>query len=82
MPIFALSVIAVGLILAVIGFTMAFRQTAFRRLIGKPRPPASSLRQPGDRDDDPLTYVLRISGTMVMVFGAVIAGMMALFNLL
>lgn len=82
MPLFALIVIAVGLVLALIGFTMAFRQTAFRRLIGRPRPPSASARKPGGAEDDPLTYVLRISGVMVMVFGAVIAGMMALFNLL
>lgn len=81
MSVFALIVIAVGVILAVSGFTMAFRQTAFRRIIGRPKPPAS-LRHDGDGNDDPLTYILRISGVMVMVFGIVIAGMMTLFNLL
>lgn len=82
MPVFALIVIAVGLILGLVGFTMAFRQATFRHFIGRPKPPSSSLPQPTDRNDDPLTYILRISGVMVMVFGIAIAGMMALFNLL
>lgn len=82
MPIFALIVIAVGVILAFVGFTMAFRQTAFRRMIGQPKPPVPAFQQAGDSNDDPLTYVLRIAGVMVMVFGFIIAGMVTLFNLL
>ncbi|PTD24759.1 hypothetical protein [Sphingomonas fennica] len=68
-----------GLLLAVIGFTMAFRQHVARRLLGRPLRPAT--RRSADDDEDPLTYVLRIAGVMVMVFGVVIAGMVTLIHL-
>lgn len=69
-----------GLIMAVAGFSMAFRQTAVRRLIGRPqRPPSRSGGGAGH--DDPLTYVLRISGVMIMVFGTAISIMITLFHL-
>lgn len=67
-----------GLVLAAIGFTMAFRQHVARRILGRQIGPAS--RQTPD-DEDPLTYVLRIAGVMIMVFGVVIAGMVTLFHL-
>lgn len=80
MPGYVLIVDVFGLILAVLGFNMAFRQTAFRRLIGRPKP--SMPPSPNtDDSDDPLTYVLRIAGVMIMVFGIVIGGMLTLFNL-
>ncbi|WP_395336910.1 hypothetical protein WBP06_20960 [Novosphingobium sp. BL-8H] len=67
-----------GLLLAVIGFTMAFRQHVARRILGRPIRP--DTRQAPD-NEDPLTYGLRIAGVMIMVFGIVIAGMVTLFNL-
>lgn len=82
MSVFVTIVIVAGAMLGVIGFAMAFRQTAFRRLIGQPRPPASSRPKTDTPDGDPLTYILRISGVMMMVFGLTIAGMVALFNTL
>jgi hypothetical protein len=66
----------VGLVMAVAGFTMAFRQKFVRRLLGRPEG-----RAPQGSEGDPLTYALRIGGVMVMVFGIVIAGMMTLFHL-
>ena len=69
-----------GLVLALLGFNMAFRQVSFRRAIGRPKPAASRLR-PGNEDGDPLTYILRIAGVMLMVFGIAIGGMLTLFNL-
>lgn len=66
-----------ALILAVIGFCMAFRQTFVRRLLGKPL----ARSRCGSDDDDPLTYILRIAGVMAMVFGIAIGGMVTLFNL-
>jgi uncharacterized protein YjeT (DUF2065 family) len=69
-----------GLVLMVIGFVMAFRQDTARRVLGRPpRPP--SLRGRHQDSDDPLTYILRIAGTMIMVFGAAIAVMVTLFHL-
>lgn len=68
------------LIFAFIGFNMAFRQSVVRRLIG--RPPTEKPAADGDSGGDPITYILRISGTMVMVFGLAIGGMVTLFNLL
>lgn len=72
-----------GAILAVIGFTMAFRQTFVRRLIGRPqRPPPrpSSQAGQGGEEAEPLTYILRIAGVMIMIFGIVIGGMVTLFH--
>lgn len=69
-----------GLLLVLLGFNMAFRQASFRRAIGRPKPPASRLRA-GNEDEDPLTYILRIAGVMMMVFGIAIGGMLTLFNL-
>lgn len=69
-----------GIALAIIGFNMAFRQTAVRRHLGRPvRPPAHSREQ--DDNEDPLTYILRISGIMLMIFGIVIGGMITWVNL-
>ena len=79
MPGYVLIVDFFGLIAALIGFTMAFRQDVVRHMIGRPPLPRSG---PGhDNGGDPLTYALRIAGVMVMVFGIVIAGMVTLFNL-
>lgn len=69
-----------GLVLATIGFTMAFRQTVVRRLLGRPVRPPSQFRQSND-DEDPLTYILRIAGVMFMIFGIVIGGMVTLVSL-
>lgn len=79
MPGYVLVIDVFGAILGFFGFTMAFRQPAFRRFIGRPQPPPSRTGSQGD--EDPLTYVLRISGVMVMVFGIVLAGMVTLVHL-
>jgi len=42
--------------------------------------PPSQLREQDD-NEDPLTYILRISGVMLMIFGIVIGGMVTLVNL-
>lgn len=77
MPGYVLILDFFALVLAVIGFSMAFRQTFVRRLLGKPVP---RTRDSSDHDD-PLTYILRIAGVMAMVFGIAIGGMVTLFNL-
>ncbi|MCK9541831.1 MAG: hypothetical protein M0R03_07355 [Novosphingobium sp.] len=76
MPGYVLIIDFFGLMAALIGFTMAFRQDVVRHMIGRPPAPG-----PNNGEGDPLTYILRIAGTMVMVFGVVIAGMVTLFNL-
>jgi hypothetical protein len=81
MPGYVLIVDFFGLVLAIIGFNMAFRQAAVRRLIGRPVRPPSRSRDQSDNEDEPLTYVLRIAGVMIMIFGIVIAGMVTLLNL-
>ena len=80
MPRYVLIVDFFCLIAAVIGFTMAFRQSIVRRLIGRPPPAATVAGR--DSAGDPVTYILRISGTMVMVMGVAVGGMVTLFNLL
>lgn len=80
MPGYVIVIDLFGIVLAVIGFNMAFRQAAVRRLLGRPAPPPAA-RPGGDDGDDPLTYVLRIAGVMVMIFGIVLGGMMTLFHM-
>jgi hypothetical protein len=81
MPSYVLIVDIFGLVLAVIGFNMAFRQIAIRRRFGLPLPPSAQLREQND-NADPLTYIMRIAGVMIMVFGIVIGGAVTLLNLL
>ncbi len=80
MPGYVLIIDIFGLVLAGLGFTMAFRQTGFRRLIGKPRPRTNAI---GSKDEagDPLTYILRLAGVMIMIFGIVLGGMFTFFTL-
>ncbi|AGH51726.1 hypothetical protein [Sphingobium sp. RSMS] len=80
MPGYVWIVDAFGLLLALLGFNMAFRQTALRRIIGRPKPPPNRVRG-GSENADPLTYILRIAGVMLMIFGIAIGGMLTLFNL-
>jgi hypothetical protein len=79
MPAYVIAVDVLGLVCAVIGFTLAFRQRFVRRLLGRPRHDARS--GDGGEEGDPLTYVLRIAGVMVMTFGVAIAGMVTLFTM-
>lgn len=69
--------VALGLSLAPVGFTLAFRQTWVRQLLGRPAAP----RRAG-QDEDALAYALRIGGVMIMAFGVIIAGMFTAFHLL
>ncbi len=64
-----------GLVLVVLGFVMAFRQAGVRRMFGWATAPGE------DSLADPLTYVLRIAGVMIMVFGFVLGMMVTLFSL-
>lgn len=75
MPTYVVIVDIFGTVLAVVGFVMAFRQAFVRNLLGVKATP-QSLTQPDDQD--PLTYVLRIAGIMMAVFGIALAGMMTL----
>jgi hypothetical protein len=79
MPGYVIAVDVFGLILAVIGFNMAFRQRFVRRLIGRPARPPSRIG--GEQEDDPLTYILRISGIMIMAFGIALGAMLTIFHL-
>lgn len=78
MPTYLVIVDIFGAVLAVVGFVMAFRQAFVRDLLGVKATPRSSS-QPDD--EDPLTYVLRIAGIMMAVFGIALAGMMTLAHL-
>lgn len=69
--------IALGLCLAITGFTLAFRQAWVRKLLDRPAPARLA-----SEDEDPLAYVLRISGVMIMALGVIIAGMFTAFHLL
>lgn len=75
MPTFVLVIDVIGLALAAIGFVMAFKSNAFRRMTRMSPPDAFGQ---GRGATDPLGYVLRIAGVMVMMFGIVLAGMFTL----
>lgn len=64
---------AFGLLLAIAGFSIAFRQDAVRRLWrrwqGKPKREVLLSLAP----DSPVRYALRISGMMLFAFGLVLA---------
>lgn len=72
MPGFVLAVDIFGLALAIVGFLMAFKPSVFRRIARMSPPPS------GGGSTDALTYVLRIAGVMIMMFGIVLAGMFTL----
>jgi len=67
-----------GILLAIIGFYLAFQQDFVRRLW--------RCRSPGranvfvEPEDDPVRYILRILGVMVMAFGLAIAGFEFVLN--
>ncbi|MGE3744362.1 MAG: hypothetical protein AB7G25_01380 [Sphingomonadaceae bacterium] len=64
-----------GLVLVALGFSMAFRQSFVRRMLGwSPAPGKTGAA-------DPAAYGLRIAGVMVMVFGFALGMMVTLFNL-
>lgn len=80
MPAYVLMVDLFGVVLAAIGFTMAFRQAFARRLLGRGAGSGARMKATGE-GQDPLTYILRIAGIMIMVFGIVIGGMVTLLHL-
>ena len=74
MPVTVIVVDLVGLLLALLGFHLAFRQDFVRfwwgvLRHGRPR----SISPPPLTDDDPARYILRISGVMILAFGIVIS---------
>jgi hypothetical protein len=72
----AMAVDAVALLIAAIGFHLAFRQRLVRRLwsIMRGQAGAGERREPkpSTADQDPVHYALFISGTMIMAFGVII----------
>jgi len=80
MPAHALIAAVCGLILAIMGFTIAFRQSLVRRLLRRSDERPRHGLGPLDSGRDPLTYVLRIAGIMMMAFGIAVAGMLTVFN--
>jgi formate hydrogenlyase subunit 3/multisubunit Na+/H+ antiporter MnhD subunit len=68
----------VALLLALIGFHMAFRQSLVRRLIG-----GAARPRPGkDGDEDPVHYALMIFGMMILAFGIILFGFTTFYALL
>lgn len=80
MPAHVLIVDALGVVLAVVGFLMAFRQGFVRNLFGLDGNRVAGP-PPADAEPDPLTYVLRISGVMIMVFGIALGLMVTLYQI-
>jgi hypothetical protein len=79
-PTYVLIVDGFGITLAIVGFLMTFRQGFVRGLFSRRGNPVAG-RRPLEPDQDPLTYVLRIAGTMIMVFGIALGLMVTLFQM-
>jgi hypothetical protein len=73
MPMTVIVVDLAGLLLAIGGFLLAFRQEDVRRwwALIRRRSPASVMRPL--TNEDPARYVLRIAGVMICAFGIVIS---------
>ena len=71
-----LVVMIVGVMLAILGFCLAFRQDAVRKLWRRNTISRAEIAP----DDDPVRYILRIIGVMVMAFGLAIAGFKFVLN--
>jgi len=85
MPAHVLVVDLLGLLLAVAGFHMAFRQNVVRALWDRARgarglPPKA--RAPRPEADDPVHYALIIFGMMLFAFGIIIVGFMTAYALM
>lgn len=70
---YVIAIAVFGLTLAFVGFFMAFRQDTIRVVLRRPLRPTQFAEDGGE--EDAMTYVLRIAGVMIMVFGIAIAGM-------
>ncbi len=79
MPHHVILIDVLGLLMVIAGFTMAFRQGFVRRLLNQPEVARGTGAD--DEEGDALTYVLRLAGVMMMVFGLALAGMFTLFNM-
>ena len=77
MSVYVLAVDLVALLLAVIGFHMAFRQSVVRRLLGPRAAP-----RPGGAEDDPLRAALLIFGMMILAFGIILFAFTTVYALL
>lgn len=80
MPRHVLLIDLFSLMIAIVGFFMAFHQVAIRRFLGSHPAPGS---RPNDEShsQEPLTYALRIAGIMLMGFGVALGGMITMYNL-
>ena len=68
----------VAVLLALVGFHMAFRQQLVRRLLG-----GSAQPRPGrDADEDPVHYALMIFGMMILAFGIILFGFTTFYAVL
>jgi hypothetical protein len=67
----------VAILLAVIGFHMAFRQRIVRRLLGW-----KAAQSGAGAAEDPLRYALLIFGMMVFAFGIILFGFTTFYAML
>jgi hypothetical protein len=82
LPTHVLVLDGLGVALALAGFHLAFRQRQLRAWLESRRrrrglPPS----EPSPAGQDPLVYVLRISGTMLMAFGIILVGFTTMYAL-
>jgi len=72
---YTVAVLLLGILAAVAGFLLAFRQAMVRRLVRRlsGRDPAAPRRGTRDRGEDPVHYAMIIAGVMLMAFGLLMA---------
>jgi len=73
MSIYVIAIAVFGFTLAILGFCMTFWESAIRHAFGC-HLISAQFDEDGNREDA-MTYILRIAGVMIMVFGIAIAGM-------
>jgi hypothetical protein len=81
MSVTVLTVVFLGLIFVITGFLMSFRQRVVRKVLCRWNPESVFLAHRDPAGQDPIAYILRIFGVMLMAFGAVIAVSITLINI-
>jgi hypothetical protein len=81
MSITVVAIDLLGLVFVAGGFLMSFRQHVVRNALSWWKPESALLAHRDPAGQDPIAYILRIFGVMLMAFGAVVAISITLINI-
>ena len=84
MPPHVIAVDLFSLVLAAIGFHLAFRQHLVRRWWRRfnPRDPSRPAHVEREEGEDPVHYAMMIAGMMILAFGLILASFTTAFSLM